>query len=417
MTNSAQRPGFISGAENATLMLVVVLVLGLVAIQPAGAQNFTDLYNFTGPPDGEYPYNVSLVRDAAGNLYGTTAGGGTGPCSGLGLSGCGTVFEVNASGTETVLYSFCPQSGCADGQWPFAGLVRDAAGNLYGTTYEGGASGYGTVFELTPQQGGGWTEAVLHSFAGPPNDGSGPWASLVLDTSGNLYGTTWQGGSFSTLGTVFKVSKTGKETVLHSFSGSPNDGANPRFGSLVMDKVGNLYGVTSSGGVTPGNGTVFKMNTTGAETVLYSFCPQSGCSDGQTPYGSPAMDRQGNLYGTTEYGGSFGDGVVWKLSKNGTETVLHNFAGGPSDGANPVAGVIIDAKGDLYGESYEGGSSGDGAAYKLNKKGRLTLLHSFAGPDGTNPLGGVIRDASGNLYGTAYEGGSDGYGTVWKLTP
>jgi len=183
---------------------------------------------------------------------------------------------------------------------------------------------------------------------------------------------------------------------------------------LLMDAKGNLYGVTAQGGAS-NKGVVFKLSKNGRLTVLHSFV--GGKADGCYPYGTPAMDAKGNLYGTTYMCGTANAGVVWKVGAKGTENVLHNFAGGSSDGAYPYAGVIMDAKGNFYGDTAYGGSSGDGTVYELNKKGKLTLLHSFAGSDGESPIGGLIRDAKGNLYGTAYEGGSDLYGTVWKLTP
>jgi uncharacterized repeat protein (TIGR03803 family) len=376
--------------------LLIVLVLGLAATQSAQAQTFTVLHSFAGfPSDGKEPY-AGLVRDGAGNLYGTTINGGH--------SDYGTVFEVSKTGTETVLRNFA----LADGDFPSAGLILDAAGNLYGTTDEGefGSSGYGTVFELTKAG----QETVLHNFAGYPSDGGDPVAGLIQDTEGNLYGTAYSGGNHLE-GTVFELSETGKETVLHSFKYS--DGANPS-GSLILDAAGNFYGTTQSGGHY-GYGTVFKLNKTGNLTVLHSFA--GGTADGCFPGGTPVMDARGNLFGTAELCGSSDQGIVWKVSTKGAETVLHNFTGGSLDGAYPYAGVIMDTKGNFYGDTVYGGSSGFGTVYELNTKGKLTLLHSFTGPDGEFPLGGLLRDAKGSLYGTAEEGGSDDFGTVWELTP
>jgi uncharacterized repeat protein (TIGR03803 family) len=384
------------GAASAALTLVVVLMLGLVTTQSAQAQTFTDLYNFTGGADGGYPY-ATLVRDAAGNLYGTTYIGGS--------SSYGTVFKVDTSGTETVLYSF---TGGADGGYPFAGLVRDTAGNLYGTTYYGGSSNYGTVFKVATSG----TETVLHTFAGGTTDGCYPYGGLLRDKAGNLYGTTEVCGA-SSQGTVFKVATSGTETVLHSFTGGTTDGGNPLYTSLLMDKKGNLYGVTYGGG-TSSEGVVYKLSKTGTLTVLHSF--SGGTTDGCYPYGTPAMDKKGNLYSTTDSCGSSSVGILWKVSKKGTETVLHNFAGGSTDGAYPIAGVIMDAKGNLYGDTDGGGTSSLGTVYKLSKTGTVTLLHSFAGSDGEIPIGGLIRDSKGTLYGDTVEGGSGSYGTVWQLT-
>ena len=404
MTNSAQDRRWISRrglrAASVALAFVVVLVLGLVATQSAQAQTFADLYNFTGSSDGGYPY-AGLVRDAAGNLYGTTYQGGS--------SGFGVVFKVDTKGTETVLHSF---TGASEGEGPYAGLIQDAAGNLYGTTTYGGSSncsdGCGVVFEVDPSG----KETVLYGFNGGTTDGCGPAAPLLRDKAGNLYGTTGECGA-SNYGTVFKLSKGGKETLLHSFAGGTSDGQYPYYGALIMDKAGNLHGVTDSGGVS-GSGTLFKLSKSGKETLLHGF---GGSGDGGLPFGGPVVDKDGNLYGTADIGGSADAGIVWKVSKKAKETVLHSFTGGSSDGANPIAGVILDAKGNLYGQTSGGGTSGDGTVYELNSKGTLTLLHSFDGSDGKSPWGGlVVRDAKGNLYGTAVYGGSGSYGTVWHIT-
>jgi uncharacterized repeat protein (TIGR03803 family) len=400
MTKSAQPWRWISRsslrAVSSALTLVVSLGSGLAATQSARAQTFAVLYNFTGGTDGEYSH-AGLVRDNAGNLYGTTTFGGS--------SGYGVVFKVDTSGTETVLHSF---TGGSDGGNPYAGLIRDKAGALYGTAGVGGdlscngGAGCGVVFKVDTRG----TETVLYSFTGGTSDGCGPMGVLLRDKAGNLYGTTQGCGAFSNHGTVFRLSKMGKETLLHSFSGGMTDGGYP-WGGVIRDAKGSLYGDTSGGG-TSSNGTVYKLSKSGTLTVLYSFA--GGMTDGCYPLGTPAMDNNSNLYGTTSACGS-GYGTVWKVSKRGIETVLHNFAGGSSDGGDPWAGVTLDAKGKLYGDTYLG------TVYELNKKGILTVLHSFAGSDGEQPLGAVIRDAKGNLYGTAFQGGTGGGGTVWKLTP
>jgi len=386
---------------SAALAFAVVFVFGIVTTRSAQAQTFTVLHNFTGSPDGSLPYG-SLIRDQAGTLYGTTETGGA--------SGAGTVFKVSKSGTLTVLYSF---TGGSDGANPFAGLLRDAAGNFYGTTANGGTSGVGTVFKLSKSG----KETVLHSFAGGTTDGCYPYGGLLQDTAGNFYGTTEVCGA-SGVGTVFKLSKTGKETILHSFAGGSSDGEFPSFTSLLMDTSGNLYGVAEQGG-TYNQGVVYKLNKAGKLTVLYSFA--GGTTDGCDIFGTPAMDADGNLYGTANACGSAHVGMVWKVSKKGKETVLHNFTAGSADGAEPVAGVIMDAKGNLYGSTYQGGSANLGTVYKLNKKGTVTLLHTFTGADGDYLYAGVLRDAAGNLYGTTIYGGSghecnNSCGTVWQIT-
>jgi uncharacterized repeat protein (TIGR03803 family) len=389
------------GAASAGLTLAFVLGLGMVASESVQAQTFTVLYSFGGNErkNEEHPY-AHLARDSEGNLYGTTSGGGRS------YGAFGTVFKVSETGKETVLHSFTGSPD--DGQTPYAGVVRDKEGNLYGTTLYGGVFGSGTVFKVNRVG----EETVLHSFVAP--DGYDPFGGLLLDKKNNLYGTTAYGG-ISGCGTVFKLNPSSALTVLHSFAGGSSDGCEPVFTSLIMDAKHNLYGITYFGG-TYGSGAVYKLTKTGALTVLHSFAgyPSDGCK----VYGSPAIDKKGNLYGTASGCGSNDLGIVWKVSQQGTETVLHNFAGYPSDGANPYAGVLIDAKGNLYGTTYSGGSSDYGTVYELSKKGKLTLLHSFAESDGIGPIKGLLRDAKGNFYGTAVGGGShEFYGSVWKLTP
>lgn len=302
------------------------------------------LYSFTGTGgDGAFPGYGTLVRDSASNLYGTTSGGGIN--NQFCLFSCGTVFEVDATGKETVLYRFTGTGG--DGLEPWAGLVRDPAGNLYGMTPYGGTYNWGTVFKIDPTG----HETILYSFLGG-SDGGYPWAGLIRDAKGNLYGTTLF------LGTVFKVDPTGTETILYTFTGSP-DGAEPQSG-LIRDSAGNLYGTTEAGG-TAGFGTVFKVTPQGQETVLYSFT--GGADGGGLRDGALVRDSAGNLYGTTWGGGSSGFGVVFKLDTGGTETVLHSFSG--SDGKVPYGTLVRDKAGNLYGTTYEGGAYGGGVVYKI----------------------------------------------------
>jgi len=380
------------------LEFVIAFVLGAFATPSAQAQTFTVLYSFTGSPDGANPFDA-LLRDAEGNLYGTTGYGGDGTCS----PGCGTVFKVSESGSETVLYNF---GGAPDGAYPEAELVRDASGNLYGTTGYGGngtcSGGCGTVFKVSKSG----TETVLYSFAGSA-DGSSPDSGLVRDAKGNLYGTTYEGGA-SNYGVVFKLSKTGTLTVLHTFTGG-SDGAYP-YAGLLRDASGNLYGTAAQGGAS-NYGVVFKLSKTGTLTVLHTFT-----GDGAYPHAGLVRDAKGNLYGDTARGGASNQGVVFKL-RNRILTVLHSFAGGTTDGCFAYGTPSMDKQGNLYGTTDECGSSGYGTVWKVSQKGDGTVLHSFAGSDGEYPVAGVIRDAKGNLYGTAYEGGGSGYGAVWELTP
>lgn len=392
-------------AASAALTITVVLVLGVVATPSARAGTFGILHAFTGSPDGANPY-ANLIQDTAGNLYGTTESGGA--------SGAGTVFEISSTGTETILYSF---TGGSDGSNPFAALVQDTAGNLYGTTAFGGSGGLGTVFKLSTTG----KETVLHNFQGG-TDGCYPFGSLIRDAAGNLYGTTEDCGA-SDFGTVFKLAKGGKETILHSFAGPPLDGEFPNFTSLLMDAKGNLYGVTEQGGSGAcggvGCGTLYKLSKSRKLTVLYAF--HGGPKDGCDVFGTPAIDSKGNFYGTANACGATGAGIVWKVTKKGVETVLHNFSSQATDGQEPIAGVILDAKGNLYGTTYQGGPRNLGTVYKLSKKGKLTLLQTFTGTNGSYLYAGLLQDASGNLYGTTLYGGTgdectNNCGTVYKIT-
>ncbi len=308
----------------------------------------TVLYSFTGTGgDGYFP-SAALVQDVQGNLYGTTQLGGA--------YGYGTVFKVDPSGSETVLYSF---SGAGDGGDPdLAGLVRDNQGNLYGTTHFGGTYGYGTVFKLDSTD----VETVLYSFTGVGGDGAGPSGGVVRDAQGNLYGTTESGGAYGGpfgYGTVFKIDTTGKETVLHSFSGS--DGYQPWAG-VILDAQGDLYGTTRQGsqGVDGGPGLVFRLSRKNKETVFHRFGRRK---DGNYPTAGVVRDARGNLNGTTSSGGIWNCGTVFTVDKTGKETLLHTFTGG-SDGASPYAGLVPDTQGNLYGTTTGSFGTG-GTVFKL----------------------------------------------------
>ncbi len=391
-------------------LFLTLFVAAVFATGSAQAQAYTErvLYSFQGGAGGAFPF-AGLVRDAQGNLYGTTYGGGDPTC----ISGCGIVFKVDTTGKETVLHTF----SSPDGQHPYAGLVQDAQGILYGTTGYGGASGSGTVFKVDTTG----EETVLYSFTDRA-DGGFPVADLVLDAQGNLYGTTGYGGA-SGWGTVFKVDTTGKETVLYSFTIGA-DGSSPDAG-LVRDAQGNLYGTTPTGGDLAclyGCGTVFKVDTTGKETVLYSFTGKQALGDGANPSADLVPDAQGNLYGTTSSRGAYLYGTVFKVDTTGKETVLYSFIGTEGDGANPVARLVQDTQGNLYGTTYGGGAHQHGTVFKLDTTGKETVLYSFTGgADGGSPESGLVLDAQGNLYGTT-SGGGDlacdapyGCGTVFEL--
>jgi uncharacterized repeat protein (TIGR03803 family) len=308
--------------------MLALLVLG-VLVGAALAQKESVLYSFCAQyncNDGEFP-QAGLLLDQKGNLYGTTSTGGPyDECGNHGGEGCGLVFKLGPKGKETVLYDFCERGyPCTDGYNPAAGLVFDEKGNLYGTTRSGGAYGAGVVFRLTPEG----KETVLYSFCAQSKcaDGYYPAAGLVFDQKGNLYGTAEYGGAYNG-GVVFKLTPRGKYAVLHSFCSQSGctDGEYPAAG-LVFDLKGNLYGTTAGGGASNCDGStcgvVFKLTPKGTETVVYSFCSQSGCTDGEYPAAGLVFDLKGNLYGTTASGGERYAGVVFKLTPKGKETVLY----------------------------------------------------------------------------------------------
>ncbi len=418
MTNPSQQNWLASKPSGPkALALTLALAVGSFAISSAAqAQTFSVIHTFDRHSEGSAPF-APLLQDAKGNLYGTTFDGGASGATGC-ANDCGVAYALDNTGQETVLYTFARTSGGKSE----AGLIRDSQGNLYGTTQIGGNSkcgdgaGCGTVFKLDAAG----TLTVLHAFEGP--DGARPVAALLRDTAGNLYGTTWEGGAVNR-GTVFKIDTTGKETVLHSFRAK--DGAWPLSG-LIADAQGNLYGTTNLGGdLTGGCGTfgcgvVYKIDRSGNETVLYSF---TGGTDGSEAGATLVQDSAGNLYGTTGLGGDlscfapWGCGVIFKLDSSGHETVLHSFQGQPSDGWDPNAGLIRDPAGNFYGTTLRGGVYGAGTVFELDTTGKETVLHNFTGgSDGASPYAGLIRDSSNNLYGTA-SGGGQGFGVVFKLTP
>jgi uncharacterized repeat protein (TIGR03803 family) len=409
--------------------LALCFTLGLAMAASAQARMLTVLHTFTGGADGANP-QAELIRDSAGNLYGTTRNGGSATlCGGF---GCGTVFKIDSSGNETVLYRF---TGGADGSVPFGGVVRDAAGNLYGTATAGGASGWGTVFKLDKDG----NETTLYTFTGFA-DGGNPGGSLVRDAAGNLYGTTSAGGNFNCVqgfgggacGTVFKLDPSGNETVLYAFQGT-TDGSIP-FSGLALDGTGNLYGTAWNGGHEDSNsfcdvfgcGTVFKIDATGTFSVLYTFL---GGKDGDEPEAPVILDAGGNVYGTTFRGQNstgcpFGCGVIFKVNGAGKETVLRSFVGGTKAASPRTAKLIRGVGGVIWGTTPAGGASGNGVAYRVDPGGKETDLHSFTGgADGASPVSGVIRDAAGNFYGMTYTGGDltcklgggVGCGTVYKI--
>jgi uncharacterized repeat protein (TIGR03803 family) len=401
------------------LALAAMFVSAIAADESVQAQTYSVLYAFKGAPDGQGPF-AGVARDKAGNIYGTTYwAGNSHNCGG----GCGIVFKLRPNGKEVVLHSF---SGYQedDGEGPQASVMLDTAGNIYGTTCQGGVGlDVGIVFKLDRQG----KETILHSFGEPP-DGNCPSSRLLLDKTGIFYGTTALGGTDNLLGTIFKIDH-GKETVLHSFRGF--DGIWP-FANLTRDQAGDLYGATAGGGTKcsgDGCGTVFKLDKAGKLTVLYNF---TGGADGSYPHAGLVLDDAGNLFGNTEDGGTYNFGTVFRLNRRGRLTVLHTFTGG-ADGAQPTGQMARDTAGNLYGTAEFGGlptcyeGRGCGTLFKVSSRGDFTILHSFAGgTDGGGPFGDLLMDNAGSLYGTTVEGGDvtcvstqfgQGCGTVFKLIP
>jgi len=384
----------------------IVVVLCITTVIAAPAQTFKSLVSFNGTSGGN-PEWVSLVQGRDGNYYGTTGSGGA--------NGDGAVFKITPGGTLTTLYSFCPQSGCTDGAVPYAGLALGTDGNFYGTTYEYGANSGGTVFKITPA--GKLT--TLHSFCSQSGctDGAYPWAALVQGTDGNFYGTTDEFYA-NAYGTVFKITPKGKLTTLHSFDGT--DGAYPT-AALVQATNGNFYGTTYYGGAM-GVGTIFKITAGGKLTTLYSFCSKTGCADGGIPYAGLVQGTDGNFYGTTTGGGANGWGVVFKITAAGKLTVLYSFCSksGCVDGETPYAGIVQGTDGNFYGTTTAGGANIYGTVFKVTPKGKLTTLYSFCSQsgcaDGETPYGGVFQATDGTFYGTTLVGGNSSVGTVYSLS-
>jgi uncharacterized repeat protein (TIGR03803 family) len=408
------------GIRKKTLFAVVILTgilcatLGLAV--PVSAQPYATfsppesvVYNFTGGADGSRPID-SVIQASDGNLYGTTHEGGS--------SGVGTVFKISnptTSPSESVIYTF---TGGSDGSNPQASLIEASDGNLYGTTVFGSSIGYGTVFKISNPTTSP-TESVIYAFTGG-SDGGSPHAGLIQASDGNLYGTTLNGGS-NGFGTVFKISNpttTPTESVIYSFTGG-SDGGYP-YASVIQASDGNLYGTTYAVG-SNGFGNVFKISnptTSPTESVIYSF---SGGSDGANPQASLIQASDGNLYGTTVYGGSGSAGTVFEISNlttSPTFSVIYTFTGG-SDGGNPYAAVIQASDGNLYGTTGGGGSIGYGTVFKITNPTTSpteSVIYSFTGgSDGSIPTASLIQASDGNLYGTTTGGGNSGNGVVFRV--
>jgi uncharacterized repeat protein (TIGR03803 family) len=423
--------------------LLTILLAAAVVTQPAQAQTYTVLHAFTDGTDGAVP--SPLIRDAQGNLYGTTKFGGIPTC---GEDTCGTVFKVDSAGKETVLYRF---EGGNNGSDPVAGLVRDAAGNLYGTTQGNGVvGGQSVIFKVDPRG----QQTVLYVADGP--DASSLDSPLALDAHGNIYGMSPYGGNSNCgdgggCGTLFKITPAGKFTVLHAFT--ETDGRQPE-GGLVLDSKGNLYGTTNFGGDlkceslgygyrVPGCGTIFKLDRNRKFTVLHTFTGKVGEGGGSFPLGL-TIDSAGSLYGIAQNGGhvikntnfEYGVGTIFKVDTSGRFDVLFTFVPCTQPPCtrgqvrNPVfaSHLVRDSKGNLYGaEQSNNCAKGGGCLFRLDTKGNLTDLYDFegenGGPDGFDPMG-VVLGSDGDFYGSMFLGGNNGEGectngcgTVFHLIP
>jgi uncharacterized repeat protein (TIGR03803 family) len=379
----------------------LVLLFSAAATTTLSAQTFATLVNFD-LTDGSSPES-SLVQGIDGNFYGTTVDGGA--------FDWGSVFKMAPDGTLTTLHEFCSQTDCTDGGEPEAGLTLASDGDFYGTTLGGGAQFEGTVYKITAE--GALT--TLYSFCSKTDcaDGYGPRAVPIQAVDGNFYGTTLYGGAYgdsldNNYGTVFKITPQGVLTTLYSFDGT--DGSEPT--GLLQATDGNFYGTTEVGGAY-NDGTVFKITPQGILTTLHNFCSEAGCADGKIPTSGLLQADNGSFYGTTNGGGTDNAGTVFKITAQGALTTLKSFDN--TDGGLP-SGLVQATDGNLYGTTFDGGTYSYGTVFEITAQSGLTLLHSFDNTDGSNPGAGVSQATSGLLYGTTLEGGTSGDGTVFSLS-
>jgi uncharacterized repeat protein (TIGR03803 family) len=414
---------------SARFLFLLVAVFVIKIILPAFAGTETVIYNFcslSNCADGSGPYLGNLIFDSSGNLYGTTATGGK--------DNVGVVFELSPTGSgwkETVLHSFATDG--KDGTKPYGSLVFDKVGNLYGTTTEGGLHGGGIVFELSPGSTGKWTETIIHQFYANGTDGAAPYSTPVFDSAGNLYGST-DGGGKNYVGSVYELIPGAKgkwtEKLLHSFADNGKDGW-LAVAPVILDSNGNIYGTTLLGG-SGGNGIVYELTlgTSGkwTEKILHSFA--SNDEQGAESYGALAFNAVGDLVSTTDTGGKNNNGTVYELIPGSdgkwTEKVLHSFMTSRSTGEYPLANIILDGSGNMYSTTQSGGNGAqsNGTIFEMspNSKGGWSekTLYQFCiaenCDDGSVPTSGVVFDKGGNMYGTTQGGGTGGGGVVYKFT-
>lgn len=376
-------------------MLAVLALCAATATAVMGG-TFTTLYSFcptVGCPDGQYPY-AALIQGPNGSFYGTTTVGGS-----------GSIFKITPHGVLTSLHAF---SG-PDGVVPDAGLILATNGYFYGTTSGGGTDAYGTVFKMSPA--GALTTVHVFCVPGTCPDGDAPYAGVIQARSGLFYGVTNNGGAGG-YGTLYKMTASGTMTTLDDLGSTYGYKA---YAAPVQANDGNLYGTTYTFGANGDYGTLYKMTPSGSLTVLYNFCAQWACADGENPWGGLIQGADGYLYGTTEYGGASGSyGTVFRITLAGALETLHSFSG--TDGFRPYGALVQGTDGNFYGTTYAGGANGYGTVFQITPSGALTTLHSFGGPDGQYPMSGLVQGTNGIFYGTTEEGGAYGYGTVYSLS-
>ncbi|MGH9500369.1 MAG: choice-of-anchor tandem repeat GloVer-containing protein [Terriglobales bacterium] len=393
------------------LVFALIALVTAATLSTAQVRHFQVLHEFNGSQDGANP-EAKLLLGADGNLYGTTFAGGQ--------NGEGTVYKIDSRGQESVEFTF--SDGLGGNGFPASSLVQDEAGNLYGTAF-GGPGGAGIVFKLSPAG----EQTIVFAFQGcfSCNNPRVPSGGLLMDKSGNLYGTTIFGGDgncSSGCGTVYRLDPAGELHVIHAFTGGA-DGSQPS-GPLAADAKGNLYGVAQSGGdlscpefPQAGCGTIFRLSLNGGLRVLHTF---HGGKDGAVPQPDLLLDTTGgNLFGATSRGGTSENGTVFKISSSGKYTVVHRFDGA-NDGSTPNGGLVLDDAGNMFGTAQTGGHGGDGTAFAMNPAGQVKVFHAFnGGLDGSFPLAGLIRDADGHLIGTAVSNGVVGQqnGDVFAIRP
>jgi uncharacterized repeat protein (TIGR03803 family) len=386
---------------------------------PSLAQTFRDLGKFDYDPDGAYPYGY-LVQGLDGKFYGEASGGGTHWQDCISIVGCGTIYRSTSPGGLSQLYSFCAQPGCSDGESPNGGLLLATDGNFYGVTYRGGANGSGAIFQITPA--GDFT--TIYSFCSGCNEGIYPIGGLIQGRDGNLYGTSSMSGKYNG-GTVFKITLSGVLTTIHAFCAETDcaDGSVPE-STLVQAANGNFYGTTISGGINS-VGTVYEITPSGQFTTLYKFCSLPNCTDGKYPFANLIQATDGNLYGTTAEGGTYGPGTIFQITTSGQLTTLHSFCAQTncSDGANPGTGLVQASDGRLYGSAGGGDSTscelGCGILYKFSPPANYQVIYNFCptGPcsDGADPSA-LMQGTDGVFYGALESGGQYGLGTVYGFS-